>query len=64
MICNVQENYVFVQVPEVLFDMEKLAPIVDKYYYKHDVRLKLRRFKADLQLKIKGKNASFILKKK
>ena len=63
MICNVQKDYVFVQVPEVLFDMDKLSPIADKYYYKYKVRLKLRRFKADIQLKIRGENAPFILKK-
>ena len=34
MICNVQKDYVFVQVPEVLFDLDKLAPIADKFYYK------------------------------
>ena len=63
MICNVKEDYVFVQVPEVLYDLSKLAPIADKYYYKYKVKLKLRRFKSDIQLKIQGKKASFILKK-
>ena len=63
MICNVQENYVFVQIPEVLFDINKLAPIADKFYYKYKLKLKLRRFKSDIQLQIRGEKAPLVLKK-
>ena len=63
MICNIQQNFAFIELPEMLFDYNKLSSIVNYYKTTYGVDLKIKRYKANIMLEIFNNDTSLIIRK-
>ena len=62
MICNVQKDFVYVQMPEVFFDFQKLSSLISIYISK-GIKIDLKKSNGSVILEIYDKDADSIVKK-
>ena len=63
MICNIQQNFAFIEIPEILFDYGKLSSIINYYKITHGIDIKIKRYKASIILEIFDNNTSSLVRK-
>jgi hypothetical protein len=64
MICNIQQNFAFIELPEMLFDYDKLSSIVNYYKITHIGDTKVKRYKANIIVEIYGDDDASLLVRK
>ena len=63
MICNIQQNFAFIELPEMLFDYNKLSSIVNYYKRIYGIDIKIKRYKANVMLELFDENTSIFIRK-
>ena len=63
MICNIQQNFAFIEFPEMLFDYNKLSSIVNYYKRIYGIDIKIKRYKANVMLELFDENTSIFIRK-
>ena len=52
MICNIQQNFAFIELPEMLFDYNKLSSVINYYKITHEGDTKIKRYKSNIIVEI------------